>query len=241
MRTIPIGTIATLCFLRFLLIEADEGRTNDFMTENKLESDLRLDYPATGRNREVILDVLKDALPDRGTVLEIASGSGQHISYFAKQMPHLTWQPSDPEAAARASIDAWRKSEGVESSVQAAMDIDARVDIWSAAGIKDLSALMSINMIHISPWSACLGLLRNASRILPPGGVLYLYGPFKVGGVHVAQSNADFDLSLRAKDPEWGVRNLDDVAEEALKQKFQLMKTVRMPANNLSVIFHRKE
>lgn len=233
--------IATLCFLRFLLIEAEQGRTNDFMPETDNKSDKRLDYPATGRNREVIVDVLRDALPERGTVLEIASGSGQHITYFAKQMPHLNWQPSDPEAAARESVDAWRKSEGVESSVQPAMDVDASVDIWSAAGIKDLGAIMSINMIHISPWSACLGLLRNAGRLLAPGGVLYLYGPYKVGDVHVAQSNADFDLSLRSKNPEWGVRNLDDVAEEALKQKFQLMKTVRMPANNFSVIFHRKE
>ena len=211
------------------------------MTENDQNNVDRLDYPATHRNREVILDVLREALPDRGTVLEIASGSGQHITYFAQHMPQLTWQPSDPEAAARASINAWRLSEKVEQSVQPALDIDARIDIWSAARLKDLAAILSINMVHISPWSATLGLLRNANRILPPGGVLYFYGPYKVGGVHVAQSNADFDLSLRAKNPEWGVRNLDDVAEEALNQNFQLMKTVRMPANNFSVIFQRKD
>ena len=129
----------------------------------------------------------------------------------------------------------------METSVAQAIDIYARVDIWSAASIRNLSAIMAINMIHLSPWSSCLGLLRNASRILPAKGVLYLYGPYKIGGVHIAQSNADFDLSLRGQNPEWGVRNLDDVAEEALKQNFQLMKTVRMPANNLSVIFHRKD
>ncbi len=211
------------------------------MTNSNENADQRLDYPATSRNREVILDVLRDCLPEQGTVLEIASGSGQHINYFAQHLPQLSWQPSDPEPAARASIDAWRLAHNVEKQVQPAVDIDARVDIWSIAHIRDLTAILSINMIHISPWAATRGLLRNAGRVLPPGGVLYLYGPFKVGGVHVAQSNADFDLSLQTDNPQWGVRNLDDVAEEALKQNFQLMKTVRMPANNFSVIFHRKD
>lgn len=207
------------------------------MNEN---TDARLDYPATGRNQEVILDVLKEALPNLGTVLEVASGSGQHITYFAHQIPQLKWQPSDTDAAARASIDAWRNEMGVTDAVHTPIDLDASVDIWSLAHIKDLNAIMSINMIHISAWEACLGLLRNASRVLPAGGVLYLYGPFKVGGVHIAPSNAEFDLSLQSQNSAWGVRNLDDVAEEALKQSFQLMKTIRMPANNFSVIFHKK-
>lgn len=208
------------------------------MNEN---TDARLDYPATGRNQEVILDVLKEALPNLGTVLEVASGSGQHITYFAHQIPQLKWQPSDTDAAARASIDAWRNEMGVTDAVHTPIDLDASVDIWSLGHIKDLNAIMSINMIHISAWEACLGLLRNASRVLPAGGVLYLYGPFKVGGVHIAPSNAEFDLSLQSQNSAWGVRNLDDVAEEALKQNFQLMKTIRMPANNFSVIFHKKD
>ncbi|MEZ7845080.1 MAG: DUF938 domain-containing protein [Rhodospirillales bacterium] len=208
------------------------------MNEN---TDVRLDYPATGRNQEVILDVLKEALPKSGAVLEVASGSGQHITYFAQQIPQLKWQPSDIEAAARASIDAWRNEMGVTEAVHTPIDLDARVDIWSLGHIKDLNAIMSINMIHISAWEACLGLLKNASRVLPAGGVLYLYGPFKVGGFHIAPSNAEFDLSLQSQNPSWGVRNLDDVAEEALKQNFQLMKTIRMPANNFSVIFHKKD
>ncbi|MEZ7864975.1 MAG: DUF938 domain-containing protein [Rhodospirillales bacterium] len=208
------------------------------MNEN---TDVRLDYPATGRNQEVILDVLKEALPNSGAVLEVASGSGQHITYFAQQIPQLKWQPSDIEAAARASIDAWRNEMGVTEAVHTPIDLDARVDIWSLGHIKDLNAIMSINMIHISAWEACLGLLKNASRVLPAGGVLYLYGPFKVGGFHIAPSNAEFDLSLQSQNPSWGVRNLDDVAEEALKQNFQLMKTIRMPANNFSVIFHKKD
>lgn len=208
------------------------------MNEN---TDARLDYPATGRNQEVILDVLKEALPNLGTVLEVASGSGQHITYFAHQIPQLKWQPSDTDAAARASIDAWRNEMGVTDVVHNPIYLDASVDIWSLGHIKDLNAIMSINMIHISAWEACLGLLRNASRVLPAGGVLYLYGPFKVGGVHIAPSNAEFDLSLQSQNSAWGVRNLDDVAEEALKQNFQLMKTIRMPANNFSVIFHKKD
>ena len=208
------------------------------MNEN---TDVRLDYPATGRNQEVILDVLKEALPKSGAVLEVASGSGQHITYFAQQIPQLKWQPSDIEAAARASIDAWRNEMGVTEVVHTPIDLDASVDIWSLGHIKDLNAIMSINMIHISAWEACSGLLKNASRVLPAGGVLYLYGPFKVGGFHIAPSNAEFDLSLQSQNPSWGVRNLDDVAEEALKQNFQLMKTIRMPANNFSVIFHKKD
>ena len=208
------------------------------MNEN---TDVRLDYPATGRNQEVILDVLKEALPKSGAVLEVASGSGQHITYFAQQIPQLKWQPSDTDAAARASIDAWRNEMGVTDVVHTPIDLDASVDIWSLGHIKDLNAIMSINMIHISAWEACLGLLKNASRVLPAGGVLYLYGPFKVGGLHIAPSNAEFDLSLQSQNPSWGVRNLDDVAEEALKQNFQLMKTIRMPANNFSVIFHKKD
>ncbi|MGY9061813.1 MAG: DUF938 domain-containing protein [Rhodospirillales bacterium] len=208
------------------------------MNEN---TDVRLDYPATGRNQEVILDVLKEALPKSGAVLEVASGSGQHITYFAQQIPQLKWQPSDIEAAARASIDAWRNEMGVTEAVHTPIDLDASVDIWSLGHIKDLNAIMSINMIHISAWEACLGLLKNASRVLPAGGVLYLYGPFKVGGFHIAPSNAEFDLSLQSQNPSWGVRNLDDVAEEALKQNFQLMKTIRMPANNFSVIFNKKD
>jgi SAM-dependent methyltransferase len=219
------------------LIEEPNPFTYYIMTEN---IDARLDYPATGRNQKPILDVLNGVLPAFGTVLEVASGSGQHITYFAQQMPHLKWQPSDPESVARESIEAWRYKLGVEDLVHPALNLDARVDIWSLAHIKDLSAILSINMIHISPWEAYLGLLKNAQRVLSPGGVLYLYGPFKVGDVHVTQSNADFDLSLQSQNQSWGVRNLDDVAEEALKQNFQLMKTVRMPANNLSVIFHKK-
>ena len=199
------------------------------------EDDGRLDYPATGRNRDAILDVLKRVLPDRGMVLEIGSGTGQHAAYFAPNLPALTWQTSDPDAGARRSIAAWIEAEAV--SMPPPLAIDATDQIWAAIGV---TAVVSINMIHIAPWSSCLGLIRNAGTTLPKGGILYLYGPFQVGGVHTATSNAEFDLSLRSQNSEWGVRNLDDVAELALEHGFQLAETVRMPANNLSVIFHRK-
>lgn len=199
------------------------------------EDDGRLDYPATGRNRDAILDVLKRVLPGRGMVLEIGSGTGQHAAYFAPNLPALTWQTSDPDAGARRSIAAWIEAEAV--SMPPPLAIDATDQIWAAIGV---TAVVSINMIHIAPWASCLGLIRNAGTTLPEGGILYLYGPFQVGGVHTATSNAEFDLSLRSQNPEWGVRNLDDVAELALEHGFQLAETVRMPANNLSVIFHRK-
>ncbi len=204
------------------------------------DSDPRLDYPATGRNRDAILDVLARVLPTAGTMLEIASGSGQHVSYFARHLPALRWQPSDPNAGMFPSIQAWVNHEAVSKTVNPPLNIDARADIWPVGRINDLNAVLSINMIHIAPWEACLGLLKNAGRILKADGVLYLYGPFKVGGQHTAPSNAAFDQSLQQQNAGWGVRNLDEVAELALNEGFQLAESVRMPANNLSVIFKRK-
>lgn len=213
--------------------------TND-MTTSRPATDDRLDYPATGRNRDAILEVLRRVLPGNGCVLEIASGSGQHITYFAKNLPDLRWQPSDPEAGVFPSILAWADHEGVRERVYAPLNIDTRADIWPVGPLTDLNAILAINMIHIAPWAACLGLLKNAGRVLKEGGLLFFYGPFRVGGQHTATSNAEFDLSLQDRDPSWGIRNLDDVAAEALVCGFQLAETVRMPANNLSVIFRRK-
>ena len=210
------------------------------MTENQPYPDARLDYPATGRNRDAILEILERVLPETGSVLEVASGSGQHIAWFAKSLTHLDWQPSDADTEVFPSIEAWTAHEGVEDNVNPPLLIDGTMDIWPVGGIKDLNAITCINMIHIAPWVACLGLLKNAGRILPAGGILYLYGPYMVGGQHTASSNAAFDQSLKSRDPDWGIRNLDDVAETALMEGFQLTRTVRMPANNLSVVFQRK-
>jgi len=204
------------------------------------DNDRRLDYPATGRNRDAILEVLKRVLPTTGTVLEIASGSGQHITHFAKNLPNLSWQPSDPDDNVFPSIQAWADHEDVADRVNPPLNIDTRADIWPVGRIIDITAVLSANMIHIAPWEACLGLIKNSARLLNEDGIFYLYGPFKVGGRHTAPTNEDFDRSLKARNSQWGIRNLDDVAAIALDHGFQLAETVRMPANNLSVIFKRK-
>ena len=200
-------------------------------------SDTRRFAPATVRNRGPILEVLRGVLPAQGSVLEIASGTGEHVVWLAGQLPALTFQPSDPDADNRASIAAWIAASGV-TNVNAPLALDATDDRWAIAD--EPSAVLCINMIHIAPWPAIPGLMRNAAAVLPPGGVLYLYGPFKLGGMHTAPSNADFDESLRARDPAWGVRDLETVVETARVAGLVLADTVAMPANNLSVVFRRR-
>jgi SAM-dependent methyltransferase len=199
-------------------------------------SDARRFAPATERNRGPILEVLRGVLPAQGSVLEIASGTGEHVVWLAGQLPLLTFQPSDPDADNRASIAAWIAAAGV-TNVSAPLALDATDDRWAIAN--EPSAVLCINMIHIAPWSATLGLMRNAAAVLPPGGVLYLYGPFKRGGMHTAPSNADFDESLRSRNSAWAVRDLETVVETARVAGLTLADTVAMPANNLSVIFRR--
>lgn len=198
-----------------------------------MSGDARRFAPAAARNREPILDVLRAHLPASGTALEIASGSGEHAVAFAAAFPKLVWQPSDPDPANRASIAAWIAAEGTPNLLPP-IDLDATADIWPLA---TADAVVCINMIHIAPWAACLGLLRGAARLLAPGGLLYLYGPFKRDGMHTAPSNEAFDESLRARDPAWGVRDLGEVCQAA--EGFALAATVAMPANNLSVLFRR--
>jgi hypothetical protein len=201
----------------------------------------RLYAPATQRNREPILAVLRRVLPAAGGVLEIASGTGEHAVWLAAHFPGLAFQPSDPDPEQRASIAAWIAFTGV-GNVRAPLDLDAAATDWerSAALPADLAALLCINMVHISPWAATLGLLRGAGALLPAGGLLYLYGAYKRGGAHTAPSNAAFDASLRARDPEWGVRDLEAVAAAAADQGLALEEVVEMPANNLSVILRRR-
>lgn len=189
--------------------------------------------PATLRNRDAIVEVLARVLPPSGTVLEIASGSGEHAAYFAGKLPHLSWQPSDDDDAACASIEAYRV-EAQLPNLRAPLRIDAREGDW---GIARADAVVSINMIHIAPWSACQGLMRGAARVLPQGGVLYLYGPFRRDGAHTSPSNAGFDEGLRARDPAWGVRDLGEVTREAEAHGAARVEVIEMPANNLSVVF----
>jgi hypothetical protein len=192
--------------------------------------------PATERNREPILAVLSRVLPAAGLILEIASGSGQHAAYFAPGLPGRTWQPTDADPAALASIAAWREQMPCEGLLPP-LALDVCEPRWP---LEAAAAIVNINMIHISPWRACVSLLRGAARLLSPGQVLYLYGPFMRDGAHTAPSNASFDASLRAQNPAWGVRDLGAVTEVAQLAGFELDEIVEMPANNLSVVFRRR-
>ncbi|MBL8836723.1 MAG: DUF938 domain-containing protein [Alphaproteobacteria bacterium] len=190
--------------------------------------------PAAARNREPILAVLREVLPASGLVLEIASGSGEHAMWFAEALPSITWQPSDGDDGARASIAAWR-AKGKLPNLREPVALDAAAPgTWPIARA---DAVVCINMIHIAPWAAAEGLFAGASRVLPPGGVLFLYGPYREGGRHTAPSNEAFDADLRRRNPEWGVRDLDDVTALAARCGFTLARRVAMPANNLSVVF----
>jgi SAM-dependent methyltransferase len=191
--------------------------------------------PATQRNRDPILAVLARALPRAGTVLEVASGSGEHAVYFAARLPALNWRPSDPSEAARASAAAWAADEGL-TNVLAPLALDAASAAWP---VDRADAVVCINMVHIAPWEACAGLMRGAARVLPPGAPLVLYGPYRVGGEHTSPSNAAFDADLRGRDPAWGVRDLEAVVAEAAANGLAHVETVAMPANNLAVVFRR--
>jgi SAM-dependent methyltransferase len=195
--------------------------------------DPRLYRPHVPRNRDPILDVLKRELPRRGTVVEIASGSGEHAAYFAERLPALSWQPTDCDPSALASIAAHR-THAAAPNLLVPLKLDVTSEHWP---IESADALVCINMIHISPWAASEGLMAGARRALRDGGVIYLYGPFQIDGRHTAPSNQEFDARLRAQNALWGVRDLTDVADLATRNGFVLTETVPMPANNLSVIF----
>ena len=197
--------------------------------------DRRLEYPATLRNRDVILDVLRGVLPSSGLVLEIASGSGEHVVHFARAFPGLTFQPSDPEDAALQSIKAWTQDSAL-SNVRPPVMLDASSDLWPLAAA---DAVLCINMIHISPWPATKGLIRGCAKLLRKGAPLYLYGPYRRADVITAPSNEAFDASLKSRNPEWGLRDLEAVAELARAEGFSAPEITEMPANNLSVVFRR--
>lgn len=192
--------------------------------------------PSTARNREPILNVLQRVLAPDARVLEIASGSGEHAVYVAAAMPDLNWQPSDPDADARASIAAWIESEALRN-VRMPISIDVRDADWGVESDAPFDAVIAINMIHISPWQATLGLMAGAQRLLRAGGVLFTYGPYKRDGRHTAPSNATFDASLKARDSAWGIRDVSEVETAANESSLTLREIVEMPANNLSLVF----
>jgi Protein of unknown function (DUF938) len=198
--------------------------------------DLRRYAPATERNREPILAVLQQVLPPTGTILEIASGTGEHAVFMAPQLAPRYWLPSDPNPYLRASISAWQQSSPCDN-IYPPIDLDASSSQWLVESKEPITAIVNINMIHISLHSAYLGLFAGAQRILSAGGILYLYGPFKQGGVHTAPSNEDFDNELRCENEEWGIRDLEEVTAVAHSHKLELQQVYPMPANNLSVVF----
>ncbi|MGO4304985.1 DUF938 domain-containing protein [Cupriavidus sp. RAF12] len=205
------------------------------MTSPSPDPSARRMAPATDRNREAILAVLRDVLPASGTVLEIASGTGQHAVHFAGALPGVTWQPSDPDATSRESIAAWTAHAGV-SNVLPPLAIDVCAEPW---GIDRVAAMVCINMVHISPWAATEALFAGAGKRLGPGGVLYLYGPYRRNGAHTAPSNEAFDTQLRAADAEWGVRDMEAVIALGAAQGMTCDAPVAMPANNFSLVFRK--
>jgi cyclopropane fatty-acyl-phospholipid synthase-like methyltransferase len=205
------------------------GRYGETLAAGLLES------PAAERNKGLILDAIRSRLPPHGVVLEIASGTGQHVVHFARALPALTWQPTDADDQLRAAAAERIRAAGL-SNIRAPLRLDVLAPDWPSV---DADAIVCINMIHIAPWSATNALLTGASRLLRRGAPLFLYGPYKRGGRHTAPSNEAFDESLRARDPEWGVRDLDDVERCAEQHSFTLAEVTAMPANNLTVVFER--
>ncbi|QYD72264.1 DUF938 domain-containing protein [Paraburkholderia edwinii] len=200
-------------------------------------ADLREHSPSAERNRDAILAVLRTVLPSRGTVLEIASGTGQHAIHFAAAFPDLDWQPSDADPGARASIEAWTTLSGL-TNIRPPLDLDVCRTPW---GIEAAQAMLCLNMIHISPWAATEGLIDGASRVLGErGAVLFLYGPYRRNGAHTSPSNEAFDQHLKARNPAWGVRDMEAVVQLADTAGFACDEPIAMPANNFSLVFRKR-
>ena len=191
--------------------------------------------PATLRNREPILEVLREVLPEQGQVLEVGAGSGEHAVFFAAAFPTIVWQPTDIDSECLASVAAWRAEAGL-SNLRPPLRLDVRAPFWPGVAEQSFDAVISINMIHIAAWEACRGLMAGAARVLRRGGLLLLYGPFMIDGRHTAPSNAAFDASLKAMDPQFGVRDVAAVSQEAALRGLALKTQVQMPANNLMLV-----
>lgn len=211
------------------------GNRPDLRYAGDMTDDPRRHAPATQRNRDPILAVLRRFLPQTGLVLEVASGTGEHAAYFASHMPMLDWQPSDPDAAACASIAGWAEAARLQN-LRAPLTLDAAASDWPIARA---DAVLCINMIHISPWAATLGLMAGAARILPAGAPLILYGPYVRAEVETVASNRAFDADLRMRNPAWGLRDLADVTAVAADAGLVRETVIEMPANNLMVVFRR--
>jgi hypothetical protein len=192
--------------------------------------------PAAARNREPILQVLRDTIPQSGHVLEIASGTGEHAVWFSRALPGLTWQPTDQDQDALHSIAAWRDAAQL-ANLRPPLLLDATASAWP---VTHADIVIAINMVHIAPWTATQGLIAGAGRVLPSGGLLFLYGPFRERGSHTTPSNEAFDAALRASNPSWGVRDLDEITTLAGRHGMDAHARIPMPSNNLSVFFRRR-
>jgi SAM-dependent methyltransferase len=192
--------------------------------------------PAAARNREPILHVLRDRLPSSARVLEIASGTGEHAVWFSSALPEVTWQPTDIDPEALESIAAWRDSAALPNLLPP-LRLDASAETWP---VTLANAVVAINMVHITPWSATQGLIAGAARVLVPDGLLFLYGPFREGGMHTGPGNAAFDEDLRAHNPSWGVRDLNEITALAVGHGLEMRERLAMPVNNLALVFCRR-
>ncbi len=203
--------------------------------------DNRLFFPATERNKDSIAEVLSRILLKRGYILEIGSGSGEHAIKFQKCFPELTWQSSDPELLHRNSISSWIEYEELNFKMPQPLDIDVEKIPWEIPPelLNSIQGIISINMIHIASWNCTKSLFNESSNLLKNGQFLMLYGPFKIDGKHISQSNAVFDIFLKMQNESWGVRDLGEVSEEAKKNDFIEEELIRMPANNFSVIYRK--
>lgn len=218
---------------------------SDFvLSENRRDDDARLDAPAFHRNGPAIVDALSTRLTDRtGVVLEVGSGSGQHIALFACSFPHLRFQPSDPNPAHRASIDAWRDHLGL-NSIRPAISLDVSATVWGERAMVPAGGFLAIfcaNVIHIAPWSVTEGLFREAVGCLAENGFLALYGPFRWQGRHISTSNEAFDANLRSRDPSWGVRDVDEIDQLAACNGLGRVDAVAMPSNNHLLVFTQEK
>ena len=204
---------------------------------------MRLESASAFRNESPILEVLQRLLADKRDVIEIASGSGQHASAFTKALPGLRWWPTDYDARSVESIDIWRTESGQENFQQPRV-LDVTSDVWRSGGKLDglpesADAIVCVNMIHISPWAATEGLFEGAARRLAPDGLLYTYGPYAREGQHTSEGNQNFDASLRAQNPDWGIRHLEDIERLGDGAGLGLEEVIQMPANNLSLVFRK--
>jgi cyclopropane fatty-acyl-phospholipid synthase-like methyltransferase len=220
------------------MTDESDNRPPVALEQRGVSADERMFSPAAARNSAPILAVLKRVLPAHGVVLEIGCGTGEHAVHFAGAMPGLTWLPSDPDADSRASTASWINFTGL-SNILPPLDIDVCAKAWGVEQTAPFDAIVSLNMIHISPWAASLGLFAGAGRLLRGGGLVFLYGPFIRDGVHNAPTNAAFDASLKAHNPCWGLRDIADLERVGESCGLSLHKTIEMPANNMSLVFSK--